>query len=114
MKPKKQCNHSRCRTLIDYDKKYCKEHKGSSHKKYDATRDEATKDFYSGSEWRKVRKQALIRDGWICQECLKHGLITNADTVHHIIEVKDDFSKRYDIDNTLSICRGCHNRIHSS
>lgn len=109
MKPKKQCNHSRCRTLIDYDKKYCKKHKGSDHKKYDATRDEATKGFYNSSRWRNTRKQAMIRDSWLCQRCLSEGLYVQAKIGDHITPIKEDWSRRFDIENIQGLCASCHN-----
>lgn len=51
-------------------------------------------------------------DDWICQECKKKRLIEQANIVHHVIEVKEDWSKRLDIDNLVSVCHSCHNKIH--
>ena len=50
--------------------------------------------FYHSKEWKLARSQALARDHYLCQVCLKRGLVKSANTVHHIIPIKDDFKKR--------------------
>ncbi|TWK49239.1 hypothetical protein CHCC20347_1522 [Bacillus paralicheniformis] len=32
--------------------------------------------------------------------------------VHHIVEVKQDWSKRLDLSNLESLCNACHNKVH--
>ena len=110
MKPQKRCNHRSCRTLIDYDKSYCSEHEGIQHKRYDATRDKDTKEFYSSSRWTKMAKQVKLRDGYLCQECLSHGLYVQGNIADHIIPIKQDWGKRWDMSNTQTLCISCHNR----
>jgi 5-methylcytosine-specific restriction endonuclease McrA len=39
-------------------------------------------------------------------------LITEANTVHHIIALRDDPSRAFDLDNLETICLECHNREH--
>ncbi len=34
------------------------------------------------------------------------------DTVHHIEELKEDWSRRFDKDNLISLCESCHQKIH--
>jgi hypothetical protein len=34
-----------------------------------------------------------------------------AEEVHHIIDIDEDFSKRLDIINLLSVSKACHSRI---
>ncbi|AAK79860.1 5-methylcytosine-specific restriction endonuclease McrA [Clostridium acetobutylicum] len=68
--------------------------------------------IYKSKRWQKVRKIVLIRDNYLCQECLRHGAITQANTVHHKVELREDLSKAYDIDNLESICPACHNKEH--
>ncbi|WP_411860755.1 HNH endonuclease [Mammaliicoccus sciuri] len=93
------------------------EHRKQSHKTYNEQvrfkRDKRTNEFYHSSEWRKRRKQVLLRDKYMCQMCLQHGVITNRNLiVHHKIELKQDWSKRLAMDNLETVCRECHNKIH--
>ena len=53
--------------------------------------------FYRSKEWRVLRVQALERDNYLCVECKKRGIITPADTVHHIKPLRIDDSKAYDL-----------------
>ena len=114
MKPKRKCSNRRCRVLIDYDKKYCDKHKEDAnkhHKTYDKyKRDRRSMSLYHSVAWRKLRRQALIRDEWLCQMCLKEGILTQAKIGDHIIPIKQDWDKRLDIDNIQSLCMSCHNK----
>ncbi|MED1206159.1 HNH endonuclease [Heyndrickxia acidicola] len=74
-------------------------------------RDELDK-IYNTARWKKARKTALVRDNYLCQECLRRGLITQGNTVHHIIPLREDFSKAFELDNLETICMECHNREH--
>ena len=119
IKPKKPCAKPGCPNLTDG--RYCEEHqeeaekrKAESNRFYDKhVRDKQAEAFYKSKAWVAARQQALIRDNYLCQECLKQGRITRADTVHHKIELKRDWSKRLQIDNLVSLCTECHNRMHS-
>lgn len=68
--------------------------------------------FYQSTVWAKARELALKRDNYLCVECLKEKKIRKADVVHHIVEVKDDFTKALELNNLTSICHTHHNRIH--
>ncbi|AZV88280.1 endonuclease [Bacillus amyloliquefaciens] len=68
--------------------------------------------IYNTARWKRVRKVVLIRDGYLCCECRRRGLITEANTVHHIIALRDDPSRAFDLDNLETICLECHNREH--
>ena len=74
-------------------------------------RDEIDK-IYKSTRWQKVRKIVLIRDNYLCQVCLRHGLITSANTVHHKIKLREDLNKAFDLDNLESVCSSCHNKEH--
>jgi 5-methylcytosine-specific restriction endonuclease McrA len=41
------------------------------------------------------------------------GRIRPAEVVHHIKEAKDYPALRLDLSNTMSLCKACHNKIHS-
>ncbi|UOQ93406.1 HNH endonuclease [Halobacillus shinanisalinarum] len=85
----------------------------NNHQHYDKyRRNPEAKAFYKSAAWLKCREVILIRDDYLCQECLKDKRLTPADLVHHIIEYKEDQSKALDEDNLVSICFTCHNKIH--
>lgn len=69
--------------------------------------------FYNSSQWRKLRKQVLLRDNHLCQHCLNKGIVNDKDLiVHHKVELKEDWGKRLDMDNLEVVCFSCHNKIH--
>ncbi len=118
--PKKICPGKGCNNKIDRKDKYCSIcsekrilEKREHNRKYDQyVRDEKIKEFYHSREWKLFREQILIRDNYLCQECLKENIITQAGIVHHIVEVRHDYHKRLIKDNCMSICKNCHNSIH--
>lgn len=113
------CAHPGCPNLVR-EGRYCSEHQHKEHERrrevqeaYDhQQRDAKTTEFYASSAWRAVRRMALRRDKWLCQDCLKRGRVQPADTVHHVVEVKDDWSRRLELGNLVSLCAGCHNARH--
>lgn len=68
--------------------------------------------FYKTSAWQKCRAMVLTRDLYLCQECPPTVGPVPADTVHHIVHLKDDTSKALDMDNLTSVCASCHNKLH--
>ena len=64
--------------------------------------------FYHKSAWRRIRKQALIRDHYLCQECLRRGKITEATEVHHIRDLESFPSLGLELSNLESLCWQCH------
>lgn len=74
--------------------------------------------FYTSAAWRNVREQALIRDHYECQQCVKlmeMGKLFRphrATMVHHI-KPRELFPElELDLDNLVSLCDACHNREH--
>ncbi|MBZ4653948.1 MAG: endonuclease [Peptococcaceae bacterium] len=119
-KPKRPCSWPGCRELIS-EGRYCDKHRfkeqqqrAESSKYYDKfIRDEKVTMFYKSKAWNRARQQALIRDHYLCQECLKEKQLTRAETVHHKVPIKDDWSLRLVLSNLVSLCSSCHNKIHS-
>jgi len=68
--------------------------------------------FYKTSVWQKCRELVLTRDLGLCQECLSTVGPVPADTVHHKVHLRDDPSKALDLDNLVSVCASCHNKLH--
>lgn len=72
--------------------------------------------FYSSNAWKLCRDNVKQRDHGLCQDCLKKGLITPADAVHHIIELTPENINNPEISlnekNLVSLCRDCHAARH--
>lgn len=116
---KKICAKAGCSALVDIGMKYCDKHKGQEqiekterNRYYDEhIRDQKSREFYHSREWLAVREQALIRDNYLCQHCLRDGLLTPADMVHHKLPIKTHWNIRLNLDNLVSLCNNCHSKI---
>lgn len=78
-------------------------------------------DFYKSKYWRELRKEVLKEQKEECQECLKLGKRTKANTVHHVQFVDKHpelaLSKFYaykgkQYRNLICVCPDCHNKLH--
>ena len=58
---------------------------------------------YSTRAWQGLRKLALDRDGWRCQQCGKAGRLE----VDHVVAVRDG-GEFWQLSNLQSLCRRCH------
>lgn len=63
--------------------------------------------FYRSKLWQNLSFQYRLTHP-ICEECLKLGLAVKADVVDHVIEIKDNWSKRLDESNLSSLCHHHH------
>ena len=107
------CTEPMCAALVHDGKSKCEQHRKqqqSRQSKQYASRTENKQyaDFYNSNAWRKLsinhrKKQPL------CMHCLKHNITKPADVVDHIIEIRDDYTKRFDVSNLESLCHACHN-----
>ena len=116
----KYCNRVGCHRLVSQGVPYCAIHtinkmveNQQRHKEYDAhCRNQKAKQFYNSTEWKTARARAMARDAGIdIYLYIMEGRIVPADTVHHIVELMEDYSKRCDIDNLISISEATHSRI---
>lgn len=79
--------------------------------------DVTCKRFYNSNVWREVRAQVLKLDHNECQLCKDRGLFTQAQTVHHVIHLRDNpdlalsiyYSNKRQL---ISLCNDCHNKVH--
>ena len=117
---KKFC--SRCNKLIDKADSYCdsckekvdkERNRAYNKKRYNDEDEKRYQRFYNSTAWKRTKGLRLMIDNGLCVECFKKGILTKATTVHHIIELKQDWSKRLDIDNLESLCHNCHNDKHN-
>lgn len=116
----KYCNRNGCNKLVPQGVRYCKEHTVNKtaenrerHKEYDAhCRNQTAKAFYNSSEWKATRARVLARDTGIdIYLYITEGRVVPADTVHHIVELMEDYSRRCDLDNLISISEATHSMI---
>lgn len=83
------------------------------HKEYDKHyRDKRSAQYYHSKEWERTRAEALQTDGGIdVYMYMTRGEILAADTAHHIIPLRDDWDKRNDIGNLMSLHHDTHSMI---
>jgi len=58
-------------------------------------------------EWKLWRASVFERDNYICQDCGACGVYLEA---HHIIPIRSDMSKAFDLTNGITLCRQCHQK----
>ena len=67
-------------------------------------------DFYNSKAWRDLRKW-FIKQNPLCKWCKEEGIMTIDNLiVDHIIEIKEDSTKKLDIDNLQTLCLKHHNQ----
>lgn len=73
--------------------------------------------FYHSQAWKDCRAAYLSQRKGLCEQCLKRGLYTPADTVHHIVHLTPDNigdpSITLNPSNLMAVCRDCHAEIHA-
>lgn len=103
----------RCGKIIDRELKYCKECTSRINKDYNRyKRDMETQKIYNSKEWEISKSKAEDRDMGLCISCYHNKTIKYSQLVHHIIELKDDLSKAFDLNNLICLCESCHQKIH--
>lgn len=111
----------RCGKIIDSSKSYCdrcsivkQKNLKKNRKHYDIVkRDKETYELYHSKEWKKIRDIIFVKYKYLdLYEYVINNRIVMANTVHHIIELKEDWNKRLDDNNLIPISEATHNRIH--
>lgn len=111
--PSRKCGKSSCRTYIDFSERFCEKHRNldqstyNKHVRHNLYNSDYT-DFYNSTAWRKLSKRHKAQNP-LCIRCFNRGIIKQAEITDHIIELRDDFTKRLDPSNLQSLCRACHN-----
>ncbi|WP_078428774.1 HNH endonuclease [Alkalihalobacterium alkalinitrilicum] len=82
------------------------------YKKLGVKTSEKADQFYHSTPWRKIRILALERDQHRCLPCWRKGVLTIANTVHHIKPRKEYPELELTLSNLESICPACHNKEH--
>lgn len=68
--------------------------------------------FYKTTAWLKKRREILQRDNFECQKCKEKGQQMQAQTVHHIVHLRDNKELALVDKNLMSVCGPCHNELH--
>ena len=131
---KKMCSMCK-RKVVDYTEQYCADCKVKAdalyrnrlkdmeaNKTYRKTanknkalknKDSLEQTFYCSKAWKSLRLFIIGRCKGLCIYCLmvKNTMSEGLD-VHHIETLKDDWSKRADVNNLVCLCRDCHLYAH--
>lgn len=74
-------------------------------------RDQKSKTFYDSREWQLTRSDILSACGIDVYVYMTEGVILAADTVHHIIPLKEAWDKRCDKQNLIPLHHDTHSKI---
>ena len=67
--------------------------------------------FRWSRKWREKREDIVERDLHLCQVCKIDNLFTYSNLeVHHITSLEEDFDKRLDDDNLITLCEMHHEK----
>ncbi|WP_080971287.1 HNH endonuclease signature motif containing protein [Haemophilus parainfluenzae] len=100
----KACRKQGCKNTTVNSNGYCDEHQGCSWQRHQKGKTSSQRGY--GAQWRKIRSIVLVRDNYLCQECLKQGRFVTATTVDHITPKAHGGSD--DLTNLQSLCNSCH------
>ena len=78
----------------------------------------AIKNFYHSGAWAQCRESYKRYRGGLCERCLKQGIITAGDEVHHKIRLTldniHDPMVTLNWENLELLCKNCHSLEHGS
>lgn len=66
--------------------------------------------FRSTAVWQKMRERIARRDDYMCRVCILDNTICSSIEVHHIVPLCEDYSKRLDPYNLISLCPAHHKK----
>jgi len=102
------CRRPGCRALTQHKSGFCKLHYTGDQRPYDQeVRDPEATRFYHSARWLRIRKMKIRRDT-LCQDCLRHDVVTPATVVHHV----DGNRTNNRPENHRSLCASCHSATH--
>ena len=74
-------------------------------------RNQKSKTFYDSREWQLTRSDILSACGIDVYVYMTEGVILAADTVHHIIPLKEAWDKRCDKQNLMPLPHDTHSKM---
>lgn len=82
--------------------------------KRDGIREDKNSVFRRTNRWKRKSIQIMQRDLYLCRYCLACGEIRHSTlSVHHIVPLSEDFDKRLDDENLITLCDRCHKLAES-
>lgn len=104
---------TKCKRVIKLNSK-CYGCLKSYNKNYDTfVRDDKSRNFYNSTNWLKLRKLVLNTFNHLdIYEYFINNKIVKADTVHHIVPIKDNLNLALDECNLIPLANGTHTIIH--
>ncbi|EOS27631.1 hypothetical protein C806_00078 [Lachnospiraceae bacterium 3-1] len=97
-----------------HDKKYICPEKERAEKKRRKKSSDRENSFRWSRDWKQKAESIKRRDLYLCQACIRnlHGTVNQYNphqlSVHHIVKLRDDYSRRLDDDNLITLCRMHH------
>ena len=72
-------------------------------------------DYRQSDEWRRARVRALERDKGCCVVCMQDKIYNSHKvSVHHIVALAEDYNKRNDTDNLITLCQYHHEQAEGN
>lgn len=72
------------------------------------------KSIYWTGRWRKLRLDVLDSQEYVCLWSLYvDGKVRECNVCHHIVEIEQDYSQAYEVDNLIGVEGDVHKRIHA-
>lgn len=113
--PLKPCAHPGCHEFAVRGESYCAKHLKEREalrlvreRLKNSKRPNAYRRGYT-ARWAKAR-DAYLTEHPLCAECLRHGKITAATEVDHIIPHRGDKNLFWAVSNWQALCHECHSR----
>lgn len=74
--------------------------------------------FYKSRRWNECREAYAAHADYLCEPCLRKGLIRPGEIVHHIKPITpeniNDPNVTLSFDNLELVCRECHAKLHGT
>ncbi|WP_448216278.1 HNH endonuclease [Endozoicomonas sp. 2B-B] len=104
---KRACRKPGCPGTTTDRSGYCEKHQKTdgTWQQWQKKKGNTTQRGY-GADWRKIRKRILERDSYLCQSCMRKGILTAANIVDHI-KARAHGGDNSD-SNLEAICPQCH------
>lgn len=65
--------------------------------------------FRNSAEWKSKAEEIKERDKYLCRMCYEKGIFNYKGlSVHHITPLVEDWSRRLENDNLITVCAECH------
>jgi 5-methylcytosine-specific restriction enzyme A len=107
-----KCPHLGCNEIIPLNQQYCEKHKAAYDNEIRHGADKQFNDFYHSSEWIKTQGLVMMKYHGLCvySYVVEHK-VAQADAAHHIIELREDWSKRLSMSNLIPLSATVHDGV---